>query len=98
MSRRLATFHSFRAACQTSDDSALMARYICVLGSRLRERCQEVSPPSLCPRAYATRMLQCLDAQESQEVREFLRDSGYTTQTLKARFGHNDIPQLHLLK
>ena len=43
-------------------------------------------------------MLQCLDAEESQEFRAFFRDSGYTTPTLQKRFGSQEIPQLHLLK
>jgi len=43
-------------------------------------------------------MLKCLDQEESREVREFLRESGYNTQALKARFGHTEIPHVHLLK
>lgn len=43
-------------------------------------------------------MLQCLDAQESREFREFFLHSGYTTQTLQKRFSSIEIPQLHLLK
>src|SRR3954470_7392307 len=49
-------------------------------------------------KAYATRMLKCLDQEESREIREFLRESGYNTQALKARFGHTEIPHVHLLK
>ena len=48
--------------------------------------------------AYATRMLQCLDAIESREFRDFFRESGYTTQTLMSRFRSLEIPSLHLLK
>jgi methylase of polypeptide subunit release factors len=43
-------------------------------------------------------MLQCLTAEESAAFRDFLRQSGYHTQALKARFGHTEIPHLHLLK
>ena len=43
-------------------------------------------------------MLQCLDAEENREFREFFRDSGYTTPALQKRFGSAEIPQLHLLK
>jgi methylase of polypeptide subunit release factors len=43
-------------------------------------------------------MLQCLDAEESKEFREFFRDSGYTTPALQKRFGSSEIPHLHLLK
>lgn len=42
-------------------------------------------------------MLQCLTAEESRELREFLRDSGYTMAALSARFGHTEISQSHLL-
>jgi methylase of polypeptide subunit release factors len=43
-------------------------------------------------------MLQCLGIEEGREVRDFFRDSGYTTQALQKRFGTTEIPQLHLLK
>jgi methylase of polypeptide subunit release factors len=43
-------------------------------------------------------MLQCLNTEESREIHEFLRESGYNTKALKARFGHTEIPQVHLLK
>jgi methylase of polypeptide subunit release factors len=43
-------------------------------------------------------MLQCLNAEESQQFREFFQDSDYTTQSLQKRFGTAEIPQLHLLK
>jgi methylase of polypeptide subunit release factors len=43
-------------------------------------------------------MLQCLDAGESRELRDFFRDSGYNTQALTKVFGHTEIPQVHLLK
>jgi len=43
-------------------------------------------------------MLQCLNAEESREVREFLRDSGYTMQALTTHFGTNEVAQLQLLK
>ena len=43
-------------------------------------------------------MLQCLDAGESRDFRDFFRESGYTTQSLQKCFGSSEIPQLHLLK
>ena len=43
-------------------------------------------------------MLQCLNAEESREVREFLRDSGYNMQALTTCFGNVEGAQLHLLK
>ena len=43
-------------------------------------------------------MLQCLDTEESREVCDFFRDSGYDTQALMAAFGHTEIPHAHLLK
>ncbi len=47
---------------------------------------------------YNTMVLQCLPPEESREFRDFLQESGYTTQLLKARFGQTEIPQLYLLK
>jgi len=47
---------------------------------------------------YNSRVLTSLDAGESQELREFLKNSGYTMQALMTRFGHTEIPQSHLLK
>ena len=41
-------------------------------------------------------LLQCLDAAESQELRDFFQASGYTTQAIQKRFGNNDIPQLQV--
>jgi methylase of polypeptide subunit release factors len=43
-------------------------------------------------------MLECLDADESKEFRDFFRESGYNMHALKARFGQTDIPHAHLLK
>ena len=43
-------------------------------------------------------MLQCLNAEEAKEFRDFFRDSGYTTQALQKRFGAAGIRQLDLLK
>ena len=43
-------------------------------------------------------MLQCLDADESKEFRDFFRESDYTATALRKRFGSTEIPQLHLLK
>ncbi len=43
-------------------------------------------------------MLQCLDAEEGKEFRDFFRDSGYTTPALQKRFGSSEIPHLQLLK
>jgi methylase of polypeptide subunit release factors len=42
-------------------------------------------------------MLHCLTAEESRELRDFLRDSGYTMAALSTRFGHTEISQSHLL-
>jgi methylase of polypeptide subunit release factors len=43
-------------------------------------------------------MLQCLNAEENQELRDFFVESGYNTQALTKVFGHTEIPQIHLLK
>ena len=43
-------------------------------------------------------MLQPLDPGESQEFRQFFRDSGYTTEALTSRFQSLEIPAIHLLK
>ena len=43
-------------------------------------------------------MLQCLDTGESREIREFFRESGYTIETVMARFNSPEISSLHLLK
>jgi len=43
-------------------------------------------------------MLRCLNPDENTEIRHFLRDTGYNTQALKARFGQTEIPHVHLLK
>lgn len=43
-------------------------------------------------------MLQSPSAGEGREIREFLRDAGYTIQTLKSRFENTVIPHIHLLK
>lgn len=43
-------------------------------------------------------MLQCLTTEESRELREFLRDSGYTMAAISTRFGPTEISQSHLLK
>jgi methylase of polypeptide subunit release factors len=42
--------------------------------------------------------MQCLNAEESKELRDFLLESGYNMQTLVKCFGHTEIPQVHLLK
>jgi SAM-dependent methyltransferase len=43
-------------------------------------------------------MLHCLNTEENTELREFLLNSGYTTDALIKAFGHTDNPQSHLLK
>jgi Methyltransferase small domain len=63
--------------------------------SKVLRGCRRVADEGLC---YNTRVLQSLTTEESQEFRDFLHDSGYTAQTLRTRFGHSEIPQLHLLK
>src|SRR5579871_5670806 len=47
---------------------------------------------------YPTKMLQCLNTEESRELRSFLLDSGYNMQALLQCFGHDEAPQIHLLK
>lgn len=43
-------------------------------------------------------MLQCLNEEESREIREFLRESGYNIQALTAQFGNLESAQLQVLK
>jgi methylase of polypeptide subunit release factors len=63
-----------------------------------RRRRERLHTLQLCENAYPTRMLQCLDAAESKEFRDFFRESGYTTRELMSRFRSLEIPALHLLK
>jgi hypothetical protein len=44
-----------------------------------------------------TTSLRCLTSSEAKEVRDFLRESGYTIQALKTRFGQSEIPHVDLL-
>jgi methylase of polypeptide subunit release factors len=43
-------------------------------------------------------MLQCLSPEENQQLREFLRDSGYNLQTLVECFGNNEVAQIQMMK
>jgi methylase of polypeptide subunit release factors len=42
-------------------------------------------------------MLRSLSTDEARDIRQFLRDSGYSVQALKARFGQTELPHVQLL-